>query len=406
MPKNKIVSSLVVFATLVICSSSIFALPKINDNISASLRLRPRVEVVDSGGDAVAVTNRLQFGLVINSLFNLEGLSAVLEATAVTGITEAYNSTSPLGGNFNASKAAVVDPPVTDLTKAFLRYKTQYFTFIAGEKPINLDNQRFIGSVGWRQMPQTFGTVSGEWTLNKNTSLLGSYLYRRNGIKPEFNKRYRWGSFLLNGHIKVVDAFSITAYSYLLEALHNTFGLRAHGKIKLPTDAPIAFNYVAEYALQKNPVVEDTFVGEVNTQYYNLELGANALGFFTKAGYEVLGGQQRGTKGFSTPYATLHGFNGWSDVMLGKAAGGDTSGLKDFSLTAGYGSKLLGKIMGVYHKFDSIYGNMDYGWEIDLLYKRRISKNFSIVAKTALYQGDGTNFTDVEKYWVMSVIDF
>ena len=155
--KNKRFTNLIVLAVVLTLPSVAMATSNIADNINAKLKLRPRVEVVDSEKSASAFTNCLQLEIEANNIQNIDGLSAVFEATKVTAVTDDFNSSSEKGGNLKADKATVIDPPITSFTKAYLRYKLNNTTFIVGEKPLNLDTQRFIGSVGWRQTPQTFG---------------------------------------------------------------------------------------------------------------------------------------------------------------------------------------------------------------------------------------------------------
>ena len=112
-----------------------------------------------------------------------------------------------------------------------------------------------------------------------------------------------------------------------------------------------------------------------------------------------------GTKGFSTPLATLHKFNGWSDVLSGHAAAGNDDGLKDLNFTIGYATKSLGEAMLVYHKFDSVKNDVDFGSEIDLLYKKKLAPKVTLLVKAALYNNESNSaLLDTNKYWVMTSI--
>jgi hypothetical protein len=333
---------------------------------------------------------------------DIEGLSLSLEAVQVTSITEDYNSGSVLGGSYNTAKATVADPPVTNFTKAFLSYKIKDTTFILGEKALNLDTQRFIGSVGWRQMPQTFGMFSITQKVDKDISLMGALLYRRNGITPENDKKYRRGSGILRADYTYAKNTRVTGYAYLLEDLHSTYGANVFGKVDIED---VKITYRAEYALQRDPVVGNTSAIDIQSDYYNVEVGGKAGSMFSKLGYEVLGDKKSGTNGFSAPYATGHKFNGWADVLLGRAGGGHNDGLKDLYVTVGYGSKSFGKTMVVYHKFDSSVNGVDLGSEIDLLYKKKLNENVALVAKAAIYsKGGSTTTSDTKKYWLMTTV--
>mgnify|MGYP003337540452 CR=1 FL=1 len=166
------------------------------------MNIRPRLEIVDSTTDAIALTNRLQFGMTIKELMDIDNLKLVLEATKATSLGQDYNSDSVLGGNYNTSKATVLDPPFSAITKGYLKYKMGNTIFFAGQKQLNLDNQRFIGSVNWRQMPQSFGVLGAKYIISDNIKVKGAVLYRRDGVIPENNKKYKRGSVILHGSYK------------------------------------------------------------------------------------------------------------------------------------------------------------------------------------------------------------
>jgi len=393
-----------ILGLIIATQSGVTAEPKLSEDIDVVLKIRPRVEIVDSTKSATAFTNRLQIGLEAKNIANIDGLSVTFEATKVTTLIDDYHSASAKGSNFNPDKATVVDPPLTNFTKAFLRYKFNQTTIVVGEKPLNLDTQRFIGSVGWRQMPQTFGMFSASHQINTQLSVLGALLYRRNGIIPENDKGYRRGSGILHTEYVYSEPLKVTGYAYLLEDIHNTYGANIKGEVKA---IPLIFSYRVEYALQRDPFIGNSNEIDIKTDYYNIEIGAKHHHLFSKIGYEVFGDKGNGSTGFSTPYATGHKFNGWSDVLLGKISSGNNDGLKDFNLTIGYASKSFGKSMLVYHKFDSVKNNTNFGSEIDFLYKKKILSQIDLLLKIALYDnGDNSSFVDTNKYWIMTTIGF
>ncbi len=149
-----------------------------------------------------------------------------------------------------------------------------------------------------------------------------------------------------------------------------------------------------------------TSPGMADSYYYNVEAGLGYKGLILKGNYEVYGeADGDAAKGFSTPWGTNHAFNGWSDVLLGKTGGGAQNGLEDLNATIGYKDKSLGKLLLVYHKFDSVKESNDYGDEYDLLYVKKI-KDIQLVIKTAFYQ-EGDDFgKDTTKFWLMAVYNF
>jgi hypothetical protein len=113
-------------------------------------------------------------------------------------------------------------------------------------------------------------------------------------------------------------------------------------------------------------------------------------------GYEVLGSDD-GAFGFSTPLATLHKFNGWSDQFLGTPS----QGLVDTNIT------FAGKVLGggwkvVYHNFEADNASDtidDLGTELNLSYVKKYGKHYSAGIKYAAYSA-GDIKVDADKLWV------
>jgi len=100
-----------------------------------------------------------------------QGWSAFAEVdnTAVLGDDEAYNSTT----NGVTDRPIIADPEYTELNQAYVQYKSGALTAIGGRQRITLDDQRFVGNVGWRQNEQTYDALT----------LKGS---PRQGVQPHY----------------------------------------------------------------------------------------------------------------------------------------------------------------------------------------------------------------------------
>lgn len=363
---------------------------------------RLRYETVSTANailDAKALTNRLTLGVGAN-LLSIDGLSSYLEATNVSGSGDfwdlSHNDSNQ--GIYNV----VADPSQTRITQAYVDYKIANTLIRAGRQGVNLDNQRFIGTVDWRQMPQTYDAVSVSNQGIENLSLLGAYVWRvntifdSNTVKP-VGDSFDTGSVLLHADYKVLPELTLTGYSYLLEDIHDTYGLAATGKISLAESFHVA--YRAEYAKQSNPSLENTTSDlTADADYYNIKATFNLGGVLLGGGYEVLGSGENGEASFSTPLSTLHAHNGWVDQFLSTPV----NGLKDITAMIGYKSKSFGVAKIIYHDFSSDANGIDYGTEIDLLYKRSIPgiKGLSALVKAGLYKAD-TFKVDTDKYWAM-----
>ena len=404
------------------------------NNVKVKGEIRPRYEYANIKNNtkkaANAYTVRTRIGVGAD-LFDVNGLSAFIEGTSVNNIAGRYNSTS----NGQTGYDKVVDPRQARLTQAYIDYKiAPADTLIrAGRQEVNIDNQRFIGSVGWRQMFQTFDAAAVINTSVKNLTLMGAYVYGTEGVKDTPSSDLE--SYILHANYKVNNMLNITAYDYILAtakntALHygsDTYGLALTGK---PAFSGVKLNYRAEYAKQKDASVDNSrnaadTAYKADAYYYNLDLGANISGVLVGVNYEFLSGTT-GTDGktaFATPFATGHKFNGWADMFLGTPTGG----LKDANVRLGYKAKGLGKLLAIYHNFTAdknmnVVGvnagtatgtTNDLGSEFDIVYVNAIPgvKNLKGLVKYASYskgkaeQGAGTTYkswgNDKKVAWLM-----
>ena len=114
----------------------------------ATLEARYRYENVDQDNalnNANAQTLRTRIGLQSGKVY---GFSGLVEADNVSRIGDAsYNSTR----NGQTDFSVVADPDGSEINQALLRYDHNKGNAVVGRQRINLDNQRFIGSVAWRQ---------------------------------------------------------------------------------------------------------------------------------------------------------------------------------------------------------------------------------------------------------------
>lgn len=382
---------------------SIFSDAKFNGEI------RPRyeyVDVEDSGKkDANAYTVRGTLGLEAK-LLGIDGLTMKVDGTTVQNIGGVqYNDLSPT--KFTDYEI-VADPEQTRFTQAYVQYKMGTTTLKAGRQITNLDNQRFIGSVDWRQMPQSLDAVSVTNTSIKGLSLYGAYVYSYATVFDEPTQASE--SVLLNGSYKFNDMLKITAYDYMLslekgQFAADTYGASLDGSIPL---AGIKIGYHAEYAKQTDSTFDTTTTNvkvENDASYCNLEASASIIGITVGAGYELLSGTS-GTDGktkFQTPLATLHKFNGTADKFLTTPTGG----LVDTYASLGYGGAGLGNALVTYHTYEtdvSIGGKSDLGNEFDLQYSNAIPgvKGLNGLIKAAYYDGgDVATYTkDATKVWL------
>jgi len=324
--------------------------------------------------------------------------------TDVHNANNNYNSTD----NGQSGHSVVADPSQTRITQSYLDFTFGKTLFRAGRQIVNLDNLRFIGSVNWRQMPQSFDAYALVDNSVNNLNLLAAYVTQTNTIKAGSNNSFPTSTALLHAKYKFSDAINVTGYGYLVGSVHDTYGLAFTGKTGM---SGAKLSYRVEYALQNDASMETQSQGKpkADANYINLKLDANMSGILAGVMYEVLSGTN-GTDGktaFSTPLATLHGQNGWADNFLSTPS----QGLVDLNVTLGYKAKGYGLAKVIYHDFSSDVGSTNYGTEFDLLYKNSVPgiKNLKGLVKAALYSGGDSvasgNTTKLARdktvFWVM-----
>lgn len=378
------------YSSMVFAESITEALINGKTNVNVNLRY----ETVDQDNalkDADALTLRTRLTYETGTVSNFSALVEFEDSRVVAGIDD-YNNTQ----GKNTDHSVIADPETTELDQMFLQYKQDKFGVKAGRQVITMDNHRFVGHVGWRQDRQTFDGITMRYQPVKNLTLEYGYLTQRNRIFAEGGD-IDSKDHLFNASYKT-DIGKFTGYGYLLENDNNTensldtYGLSFKGGSSIGEQK---VTYTIEYATQTS----DSATTSYDADYILAELGADFSGIGIKLGYELLG-SDGGNYGFSTPLATLHKFNGWSDQFLGTPP----EGLSD--IYASVGGKLAGGKWAVaYHKFDADEASEavdDLGSEIDAVYSKSFAKNYSAGIKLAAYSaGDDTaGKVDTNKVWI------
>tara|TARA_R110000782_G_scaffold78276_5_gene155186 strand:+ start:70264 stop:71472 length:1209 start_codon:yes stop_codon:yes gene_type:complete len=367
--------------------------------LKPSMDARLRYENVDQPAtDADALTMRVRPGLTISSK---SGFSVLIEGEGTLAISDHYNDTNASNGVEPYS--VVADPENIELNRAQIQYKSKAFTLTGGRQRINLDDQRFVGSVGWRQNEQTFDAVRGEATLGP-VMLDATYAWSQRtifGIDAGPRQAFS-GSYIFLGAGAGLGPIKAKAFAYLLDydakepvALTSTqtYGVRATAAFKLAPKATL--DLMASYAKQSdykaNPV-------DYSADYVAAEAKLGYGVFSLTGGYELLGADNG--RSFQTPMATLHKFNGWADLFLNTPPAGLQDIYGGIAVKLPMVKALPGlNVMLVYHDFQSDVGSVDYGSEWDAQIGFKIGKKLGLLAKYADYDADGFG-VDTKKFWL------
>ncbi len=366
---------------------------------------RLRYEGVDQepmAENAEALTLRARLGFETGKAWET---ALLVEGEFVWPWVSDYNSTI----NGKTQYPVVADPESYEFNRVQLvNTSIPQTTVTLGRQRINLDDQRFVGNVGWRQNEQTFDALR---VVNKSIANLTfdvTYLDQVNRVfsKDSPQGRYQGDSFLGNVSYQF-PVGKLTAFGYWLEfdpipnvaaAVRDssqTYGLRFAGERPL---SKLKLAYAASYATQEqysdNPL-------DFDNDYTLLELTGTYRQYNIGLGWEVMEGN--GVKGFTTPLATLHKFQGWADKFLATPV----NGLADKYLTAGYTRKGVGPIetLGVtasWHDYTSDIASIDYGSELDVQLSAKY-RRFTGTLKLADYSAAATTpaaVSDTRKLWV------
>ena len=366
----------------------------------AGLFFRYRYEFVDQDGfaeDANASTLRMRLNYRTGKWRDWSGF---VEFDYVQELfLRDFNSLGGSSGD-RGRYPVVADVKGPDLNQWYLDLDpTDEATLRFGRQRILLDNQRFVGGVGWRQNEQTYDSFSVTYKGFTNTEVFYSYVA---AVRRIFGDevpagRHDNNTHLLNAKVGLPGGWQVVPYFYYIDNddapafSTSTFGARLTGGLDVGEGK---LNLVAELATQSdaadNPVSYDT-------EYFNVAATwALQNGLSLGIAWESLGGDQAvAGASFRTPLATLHAFQGWADKFLATPS----AGIDDIYFTARY---KYGKwnFTGIYHDFSAESGSADWGDEIDLSVGRSLGDRYGVLFKAAFYNAD-QHATDTTKLWVM-----
>lgn len=310
-----------------------------------------------------------------------------------------FNSTE----NGKTQYPVVPDPKGTEVNQAWLKYARNNLSGKFGRQRVVLDDQRFVGDVGWRQNDQTFDGLRSQWLSDFGLSLDYAYIYRVNRIFGQNNRdaqpaEWRGDNHFVHLQYKFLENHSIVGFAYLLDIDDRT-GWSPNKSVNNSTDSYGvrytgvfgAFSVNASYAYQTDG--GDSYL-DYDADYYAVEGAAAFFGVKATLGYEVLGSDNG--VGFKTPLATLHKFQGWADKFLVTPA----DGIEDLYLGVA-GSLGPVKLAAIWHDFQAEKGSQDFGSELDLAATWPVNETWSLQLKYAnFFANNSAPLEDTQKVWL------
>jgi len=365
------------------------------------LEVRGRYETVDQKKtavltkDAEAFTVRTRLGWETLEWHGVKGLVEFEDVRQAGPEHYAVNvpgaTTPPLNGADKARYPLINDPEVTELNRLQLTWTpSAMFQATVGRQRILIEDQRFIGNVGWRQDEQTFDAVRADMAFGRFKATY-AYIFHVNRVLGELRD---WDS---DSHIATLtwspaEQLRLQGFVYALDFSNSaanssiTKGLKVSGKTWLGL-YQLAYN--ATYARQ-NEYHGNT--APYGLDYFGFDLAGTFDIYTAKVSWESLEGN--GTRGFTTPLATTHAFQGWADAFVQPLGGnkGFVDGIEDLNFSVNvkprFKSTYLYNIDLIvrYHDFDDQRTGADLGREWDAQIQAAINPKLTAALKYADFE--------------------
>ena len=254
--------------------------------------------------------------------------------------------------------AKIVDPDYTGVNQLYVDWTGIKNNRVRlGRQAINLDNVRFVGDIGFRQVMQVFDGISLISETIPDTEILVGHMESVRQITTVL--RTKGALEMLNAKYRYSPTESITGYAYLssfndlglgrawfgnaagtggLAAGKNgnanqgkdqgnqTYGVRVDGTH--PFNPNFRAHYTAEFAKQTDYSGGDS---RIDAHYYKLGGGLGFDNFNVRIDQELLS-SNNSQYAFQTPFGTNHLFQGWTDKFLATPV----EGIQDSFITATY----------------------------------------------------------------------
>jgi hypothetical protein len=366
--------------------------------IAFDWNLRVRHEHVDDelfAREANATTVRLRAGLRWRIAPQWE---ARLEGEGIVAGGDAYNS----GANRRTAYPLVVDAEGAELNQVSLAWTAPNAGVVAGRQRVALDNQRWIGSVGWRQNEQTFDALTATLKPGRSVQVTYGWLDRAHRIGGDravdplarerdldariLNASWSRGDHRLSGYVYAIEDEDVATAST------RTLGARY---VLAPKAGVRPLGVTAEAARQVDHAGNPR---DFSHSYWLVEPTFALPAATLRVGWEHLGGD--GSTALQTPLATLHAFDGWTDRFTTTPA----AGLEDRYLAAN-GQFAKSRTAGAldwtvaWHEYRADAGDARYGTEWNASLGVPFGPSWKALAKVADYRADGFS-RDVTKLWL------
>lgn len=357
---------------------------------------RLRYESVSQEGlnDADALTFRTRLGYETPAW---RGIRVLAELEGVGQLTDEFNDTV----NRRAAYAVVPDPEAFELNRLQLAWSgAEGRRAVLGRQRIVLNNARFVGNVGFRQNEQTFDALRLEARPFEHATF--TYVYIDN-VRRVFGDDSPQGEWESDSHVLQADVDlplgKASVYGLWLDfnddapgQSNETYGVRWSNEWTLGDIRP---RLTLEAATQSE---YGSNTADFDLGYQHAELSIRRDRWTVALAGERLEGD--GARGFATPLATLHAFQGWADVFLTTPA----DGVRDLNASVSYATQPWRANQPVTftlraHEFTDDGGGAGFGSEFDASVRVPLTEHVSFEVKGAAFESDEPRFADRSKFW-------
>lgn len=364
--------------------------PALPEGLILDMRLRYEHVGQDGlagNGDALTVRTRLGFETPRRN-----GFAVLIEGENTLHLIDDFNDTvDPAAG-----LPVIADPEITELNRFQLSFETERQAgFTLGRQHLVLDDQRFLGPVGFRQNSQTFDALNFTTGEALPVHVRYSYIGRVHRIFGDDHPLGEFDSDSHLGEIAIDTPLGDAALFGLLLDFEEAPGLSSQTWGARLAGSRDALSWRFEYARQSEHAGNP---GDFGVDYLRAEADYAFEAMSFGGGVQILGGD--GANAFQTPLATLHKFQGAADAFLTTPA----EGLRDLYLRASF---TLPETLphpvtleAAVHDFASDDGGLEFGSELDLSARLALNDRMGLEAKAAIFDGGDAGPADRTKLWL------
>ncbi|MDJ0643003.1 MAG: alginate export family protein, partial [Erythrobacter sp.] len=359
---------------------------------------RIRYEFADVAGqtdDGEALTLRIRSSVEVNPI---DGLSLLAEGEAIASLLPDRLNGFVSGGE----RPGIADQETVELNRLQVEFAPMdRLNVTLGRQRIALDDERFIGIVDFRQNQQTYDAITASIRGPADIAVRAGYIWRVGRILGGERRDgvFDSDSFFVNAALPL-EFGQIGAFHYDLD-LDDRVGNRIESQTSGATFRGRSFPgefglfYEAGYARQESAGATPEYV----RAKLRIERGEVSL----EGQFELLG-SDRGVA-FQTPLATLHRFQGATDIFLVTPP----DGIEDIEIRGTWRIGSLGTSRGAslslqYNTFSPAVGSGRYGEEWGAEFGVTLASTRLSVAASHY---DADNFaSDTTRVWLTAARKF